>query len=41
MLGQFNLLIPLREGNIQINGIYRVAVEIKGVDLVSDHNCLL
>ena len=31
----------LRDRNIQLNGIYRLSAEIKNVELVSHHNCLL
>jgi hypothetical protein len=41
MLTNSNLLMPIRDSNIQLNGLYRVAAEIKDVNLVSDHNCLL
>ena len=33
--------MSLRDRNIQLNGIYKLSAEIKSVDLVSHHNCLL
>lgn len=29
------------ESNLQLNGIYRIAAEVKQVELISTHNCLL
>ena len=34
-------MIPFKNNNIQINGLYKVSAEIIDVDLVADHNCLL
>jgi hypothetical protein len=34
-------LFRLSDRNIQLNGIYRLTAEIKSVDLVSHHNCLV
>lgn len=41
MLAQSSLLLPVRDSNIQMNGLYRVSAEVKDVSLVTDHNCLL
>jgi hypothetical protein len=29
------------EANLQLNGIYRINAEVKQVELISHHNCLL
>lgn len=34
-------LRALTDSNIQLNGIYRIDAEVKNVDLVPHHNCLL
>lgn len=33
--------LSMRDRNIQLNGIYKLSAEIKSVELVSHHNCLL
>lgn len=41
MLAQSSLLLPVRDSNIQMNGLYRVSAEVKDVSLVTDRSCLL
>lgn len=41
LISRSNPLMSLLDRQIQLNGIYRLSAEIKSVDLVSHHKCIL